>query len=114
MVQKEFIKIFKINKNFKGSEYIYTILINKNKNKKLRDNLIKFLKRNKINTTVHYIPLFELEFYKNKFNKRNFPNTNYVYKNIISLPFHNNLKLKEVKYITKIINNFFEYETKKK
>ena len=42
LVQKEFIKIFKINKNFKGSEYIYTILINKNKNKKLRDNLINF------------------------------------------------------------------------
>ena len=53
-------------------------------------------------------------FYKNKFNKRNFPNTNYVYKNIISLPFHNNLKLKEVKYVTKVINNFFKYETKKK
>lgn len=114
LVKQEFIKILKINKNFKGSEYIYTILINKNKNKKLRDNLIKFLKRNKINTSVHYIPLFELGFYKNKFNKRNFPNTNYVYKNIISLPFHNNLKLKEVKYITKVINNFFKYETKKK
>lgn len=108
------IKIFKIKKNFKSSEYIYTILINKNKDQQLRDKLIQFLKKNKINTTVHYIPLFELKFYKDKFSKKKFPNTNYVYKNIVSLPFHNKLKLNQVKYISNKINDFFNYENKKK
>jgi len=112
--KKKLIKIFKIKKNFKSSEYIYTILINKNKDQQLRDKLIQFLKKNKINTTVHYIPLFELKFYKDKFSKKKFPNTNYVYKNIVSLPFHNKLKLNQVKYISNKINDFFNYENKKK
>ena len=110
LVKKKIIKIFKSKKDLRGSEYIYTILINNNNDLKLRDDLILFLKKHKISTTVHYIPLFELKFYKNKFNKNNFPNTNYVYKNIISLPFHNNLKFNEVKYITNKIEQFFRHE----
>ena len=114
LVKKKYIKIFKIKKNLQSSEYIYTILIINNKNQDLRDKLISFLKRSKINTTVHYIPLFELNFYKKKFNKKKFPNTNYVYQNILSLPFHNNLKLYEIDYIVKQINIFFNNENKKK
>lgn len=112
LVKEKYIKIFKIKKDFHSSEYIYTILIIKNKKKYSRDNLIKFLKDHKINTTVHYIPPFELKFYKKRFNKKNFSNTNYVFKNILSLPFHNNLKNKDIKYITEKIYLFFGCEKK--
>ena len=48
------------------------------------------------------------------FKNEKLPNTKYIFKNIISLPFHNKLKEKDIKYITKVISEYFIYENKKK
>ena len=112
LVQKNLISLLKINENIKSAQYIYTILIT---NKRFsRDKLIKKLNRKKISTTVHYTPAMNLTYYKKMFNKVKMKNTDFVFKNVISIPFHNNLKQKEIEYISKQIIYFFKNENKKK
>jgi dTDP-4-amino-4,6-dideoxygalactose transaminase len=107
LLEKKIIKIQNINKDQEPAFYIFTILLNKKKTDKSRDELIKYLKKNKINTTVHYIPANKHLFYKKIFSNFKLENTNYVYENILSLPFHNHLKKIDVKFICKKINKFF-------
>ena len=97
LVQSNLISLYN-NCNYKKSaEYIYTILIKNNRFK--RDDLIRFLKKNKIDSTVHYIPAPYLSFYKSIFSKKKLKNTNQVFKNIISIPFHNKLTNNQIKFL---------------
>jgi dTDP-4-amino-4,6-dideoxygalactose transaminase len=48
------------------------------------------------------------EFYKKKLNYRNLPNSLFVSRNILSIPFHNSLKPKNIKYISNCIKKFFK------
>ena len=111
--KKELVSLFKTNKKQKFSEYIYTLLINKNKLKINRDQVIEYLRKKGIDTTVHYIPANHHAFYKKKFKNFDLKNSDYIYKNIISLPFHNHLKKKEVEKIIKFTNNIIEKNEKK-
>ena len=113
LIKKNIIKVFKPKKNITFSEYIYTILLNKKKIKTNRDNLINFLRKNNIFTTVHYIPVNYHNFYKKKFSKFKLPISNYTFNNIVSLPFHNHLKKSEIIKISKLIINFFKKNEKK-
>lgn len=102
---ENFISFYKKQKNKSISEYIYTILINNKKYK--REDLIKFLNKYNIPTRVHYLTANNTKFYKNKYNYKNISNSIFISKNILSLPFHNSLKVKQVVYICKIIRKFF-------
>ncbi len=106
LVKKNLISLFRESKNTKSAEYIYTILI-KNRNFS-RDKLIQYLNKKKISTSVHYIPALYLTYYKKMFKSNNLNNTKFAYKNIVSIPFHNNLKESDIKYISKEILNFFK------
>ncbi len=106
LVKNNFISLFKEEKNIKSAEYIYTILI-KNKNFS-RDKLIQHLNKKKISTSVHYIPALYLTYYKKMFRNNNLKNTKIAYKNIVSIPFHNNLKESDIRYISKEILSFFK------
>ena len=55
---------------------------------------------------MHYLTANNTKFYKNKYNYKNINNSLYISKNILSLPFHNFLKEKQVVYICKVINKF--------
>ena len=107
LLEKKIIKTQKINIDQDPAFYIFTILLNKKKTNKNRDELIEYLRKNKINTTVHYIPANKHLFYKKKLRNFKLENTNYVYENIISLPFHNHLKKNDVKFICNKIQKFF-------
>lgn len=110
LVQSNLISLYN-NCNYKKSaEYIYTILIKNNRFK--RDDLIRFLKKNKIDSTVHYIPAPYLSFYKSIFSKKKLKNTNQVFKNIISIPFHNKLTNNQIKFVSNKIISFFNNENK--
>ena len=74
-----------------------------------RNELKNFLKKYNIETAIHYpIPIHMQKAYKNQFGKISLKNTETFSKQILSLPIHDNLTLKEVKYVIKIIELFFK------
>lgn len=83
----------------KKSDHIYNeyiIKIDKN-----RDGFAKELSKNGIFTSLHFIPLHLLSYYKQKYNLRvnDFPNALTNYQQILSLPIYTGLTNKEVYYI---------------
>jgi len=74
----------------------YIIKIDKN-----RDSFARELKENGINTSLHYIPIHLLTYYKHKYNIRvnDFPHALNNYQKILSLPIYTSLKDSEVRYI---------------
>jgi len=106
------IQFQEINNKFKSSEYIFTILLNKNKLKCSRDKLLLYLSKKNISCSVHYMTTYNLSFYKNKFNHKKLTFNKEVCENILSLPFHNNLKENDVRYICKEINYFLNINKK--
>ena len=68
--------------------------------------LREHLKNNKIDTMVHYpYMLNELKFFKNKSKLKNCKNLG---KKILSIPISEEHSLKEIKFVSKKINEFFE------
>ena len=74
----------------------YIIKIDKN-----RDGFAKELSKNGIFTSLHFIPLHLLSYYKQKYNLRvnDFPNALTNYQQILSIPIYTGLTDKEVYYI---------------
>ena len=75
-----------------------------------RDSLIKYLLKNNIGSLIHYpTPIHLLNPCKKfGYKKGDFKNTEYQRTRIISLPIHQHLKKKEITYICKYINKFYE------
>ena len=84
----------------------YVILTSK------RNELKKYLKKNKIETMIHYSNLISQNKYLKKYVKKNqtFKVANNISKKVLSLPIHPFLEDKEVKKIVKTVNNFFKKE----
>ena len=75
---------------------------------KYRDQLQKFLAKNKIGTAIHYpIPIHQQKAYKKTFGKINLPNTEKFSKEILSLPIHPFMKNEEVDFVIKKVSEFF-------
>jgi UDP-4-amino-4,6-dideoxy-N-acetyl-beta-L-altrosamine transaminase len=92
----------------KSSFHLYVVLVNDVK-KKIRNDLIRYLKKNKIFTNIHYKPIHLQPYFKKfGFKKGDFKNAEEYYERAISLPIHPNLKKKEVMMIIRKINNFFK------
>jgi dTDP-4-amino-4,6-dideoxygalactose transaminase len=94
----------------KHAYHLFTLVINNKKTKKKRDNLITFLKKQKINTGVNYRSVTEMTLYKKTlgWNDKTCVNSNYVGKNTVSLPLYPTLKKNEMIYICKKVCEFFE------
>ena len=74
-----------------------------------RDALQEYLKKNNIQSGVHYpISIYELECYKDKLKNSSYPekaiNNS---KKILSLPMYPDLTKEEIEYVCNTINNFF-------
>ena len=89
----EDVSIFKRNYN-REVPHIYCVLI---KNLKKREKLRQHLVKRKIQTGIHYIPGYKLDFYK--INKKYFPISESVCDKIITLPLHPDLTIAQTKYI---------------
>lgn len=76
----------------------YIIKVDKN-----RDSFARDLREKGINTSLHYIPIHLLNYYKNKYNFRvnDFPIALKVYQQILSLPIYAALSNDEAYYICK-------------
>ena len=100
------IELFKLKDKHTYSYHQYVIRVNK----KYRDKLINFLKKNKIDTMIHYpYMLNELSFFK---YKKRFKNSNQLGKKILSLPVSEEHTKKEINYVTNKINSFFQKNIK--
>ena len=74
---------------------------------KNRNNFINYMKKNKIETGLHYPhTINQMKFYKKNFKKIKFSNAEILAKECVSLPIDPMLKNNEINYIVKIINNF--------
>ena len=99
----------KENKNMKSSWHIYPVLIDKNKTKKKKDDLLKYLRKKKIYVNTHYIPIPSQPFYKNLgFKEKNFKNSLDFYDREISLPIYVGLSINELKSILLNLKIFFK------
>ena len=89
----------------KANGHLYYILIKNNK----REKIIKYLKRIKINTVFHYVPLHSSKFgiLKGK-TKFKMENTNYISHNLLRLPLHNEITDKNVNKICEKIHFFYK------
>ena len=106
----ENIIIPRINSFSKSTFHLYAIQVKPNKIKGIfRDNLLKELKKKKINATIHYIPIHYHPYYKKMgFKKKQFKNSEKFYEQAISLPIHPALKISEIKYVIKIIKDYIK------
>jgi dTDP-4-amino-4,6-dideoxygalactose transaminase len=97
---------FYIPNNYKYKYNFHAlVLILENAN---RENFLRYLKKNKINSVISYMPLHRSSAGKKFFgNKRKLKNTDHYVKQIARLPLHNSLTLNEVDFICKKINDFF-------
>mgnify|MGYP001182834901 CR=1 FL=1 len=76
-----------------------------------RSELIKFLKKNNISTSIHYpVPIHKFGAYKRRFNqqKESYPVTEIQSKRILSLPINQTIGHTEIKYISETINKFYK------
>ena len=96
-----------IPKRLKGYRETFALYMCLVKN---RDNLLKYLVKNKIEAKIHYpIPLNKQKASRNlKLNQKNFINVNEQAKKIITLPIHQYLSKKQISYIAQKIKNFYE------
>jgi dTDP-4-amino-4,6-dideoxygalactose transaminase len=87
----------------KSNAHIYYIIVKK----KIRDQLIKYLKSQKIFAIFHYVPLHSSNFFmKYNKNKFNLPNTDLLSNSLIRLPLNLKINLKEQKKIFEKITGF--------
>ena len=93
-------KIFIVPHSKGSSRHLFSILVEN------RKRLINYLKRHNINPGVHYKSILEFSFYKkNKFkSSRDMSVSKKFSNNIVSLPLHTFLELKDINKICKLIN----------
>ena len=91
-----------------SSYHLYVVLIKLQSH--YRDKLIHYLKKKKIQTNIHYMPLHLHPFYKKlSFLKtQKFQNAEKYFFNALSIPIHPNIKIKDLKHIVSSINGFFK------
>lgn len=99
------------NKNNISSYHLCLLNINFRKNTFTKNNFFKFLKKNKIISQYHYIPIYNFEVFKEK--KCYYKNVRKYYNTTVSLPIYFNLKFSDQKYIIKKIKYFLKNFSKR-
>jgi dTDP-4-amino-4,6-dideoxygalactose transaminase len=116
-IPKRMILLAEYRKNLEGNAYVR--FINYNSAAKIvphilpvlvlnnqRDELKKYLEANNIQTGIHYKPNHLLTLYK--YNSDSFEVTNKIYEQLLTLPLHPDIDLRDVKLICSTIDNFFK------
>ena len=104
------LKLPTVLKHNKSSFHLYVVQVKKNVQKISRDYLYKKLKKFKINTNIHYIPVYKHPYFKNlKLNKNKFLENNKYFKNAISLPIYPSMKKKQIQKVINSLKKIFKY-----
>lgn len=108
---RQYINFPKYSTDAKSAWHFFIISLNFiNKN-----NLINYLKANKIIVQYHYIPIYKFSFFKRKFKnnlENKFPNSEIYYKRALSLPVYYSLSKKKQIQIIRAITNFIKKNEK--
>ena len=105
-VFKDVLNFPKYNKNNISSYHLCLLSINFKKNIFTKNNFLKFLKKNKIISQYHYIPIYNFKVFKEK--KYYYKDVRKYYKTTVSLPIYFKLKVSDQKYIIKKIKFFLK------
>ena len=103
--KNKFIYTRKFENWCKSVHWLITITIKK---KGLRDKLIKYLKKYKIDSRQMINPVFEAKYLKKYFNRSDFPVSLDISKNSIHLPSGLPLKKYQIDYICSKVENYFK------
>ena len=105
------IKFQIIKKSDRSAYHLFIIIVDNKLTKVSRDEIYYKLKSKKINTNVHYIPIYTHPVYKKLgFKNRNFPNSLDYSKKALSLPIYPGLKKIEINKIINEIKKIFKYK----
>ncbi len=95
----------KITHKYKYNYHAFTIILKKNE----REKFLKYLKKNNIIAFISFEALHLSKVGKTLINKKtNLKNTEEIIRKIVRLPMHNELKIKEVDYISGKIKKYFK------
>ena len=98
------VKIINDNRFSSNSYHLFVILIDFNNLKISKKTLINNLKKHKIFTQVHYIPLHMHPYYRKSHKQiSNFENAIKYYNSALSLPLYYSLTFKDILFILKIL-----------
>ena len=103
---KDILNFPEYNKNNISSYHLCLISINFKKTIFTKNDFIKFLKKNKIISQYHYIPIYNFKVFKEK--KYYYKDVSKYYNRTVSLPIYYKLKFSEQKYIIKKIKSFLK------
>ncbi len=94
----------------KHAYHLFLFHLDKKRTDVTREELIKYLRNNKIGFGIHYRSINSMTFYKKKFgwSKNDAPISYFVGENTISLPLYPHLSYKKVNYICKMLEKFFK------
>tara|TARA_B110001450_G_C17635786_1_gene487113 strand:- start:379 stop:1533 length:1155 start_codon:yes stop_codon:yes gene_type:complete len=98
-----------VKKRSKDLKEVYHLYEFRIKNSKLRNNLVNYLIKNKIDAKIHYpVPMHLQPASKNyKYKKGDFPNAEKIANTTISLPVHEFVSTSQTQYIIQTIKKFF-------
>lgn len=90
----------KINEGNISSYHLYPIVLKNKNNVKNHKKIFEYLRSNKINVGLHYIPIYRHPFYKKyKFQISKFKNTEKYYSSAMSLPIFVQITEKEIDHV---------------
>jgi dTDP-4-amino-4,6-dideoxygalactose transaminase len=100
----------KIPIEIKNHYHIYQMYTIQLKNKKTRDELQEYLKKEGIMTKIYFQPIHLKTFYKREYNycRGDFPITEEIAGRVLTLPIYPTITNKEIDYITKTIREWYE------
>ncbi len=90
-------------KDLKPSYHLYLINL-KERDRKIKEKLIKFMLKNNVMVQHHYIPIFKFKVFSDKYAG---VNSKIYYNSSISLPIYYELTIKQQNYIINLLKFFF-------
>ena len=89
--------------------HLYSIQILGKNPSKLQLKLYNYLKKRRIITNVHYLPIHLHPYYRQLgFRRKQFPISELHAESSLSIPIYADLSIKKAQYIVKLIKNFFK------
>ena len=103
----ELIKLYKYKDEVEPSYHLYPVLLDIDRLKITRSQMIDELKNLGIGTSVHFIPLYRHPFYRETFNLdiKNYPVSEYIYPRIITLPIWPGMTDAQLDKVTESLNS---------